>query len=158
MKKYRIGFICGFFDLLHDGHIDILRQAKEQCKYLIVAVGTDEFMKQRKGREPVLNYEQRIEIIRAIRYVDEVVEEVNLDKIAAYHLYHFDVMFAGEDHLDEPIYIEATQQLKKMGVETIYIPRKRKSSSTNIRNRVTMLAEISDIALNKNVHPGETAP
>ena len=48
--KYKKGFICGFFDLIHDGHIDILRQAKEQCEYLIVGVGTDEFMKERKGR------------------------------------------------------------------------------------------------------------
>ena len=61
--KYKKGFICGFFDLIHDGHIDILRQAKEQCEYLIVGVGTDEFMKERKGRNSVLTYEQRCTVV-----------------------------------------------------------------------------------------------
>ncbi len=136
MKKYQVGFICGFFDLLHDGHIDILKKAKENCEYLIVAVGTDEFMKQRKHRESILSYKQRVEIVKAIRYVDEVVEETDLDKIGAYEKYHFDVMFAGDDHLYEPIYVEATKKLKEMGVDTIYIPRNKSCSSTEIRNKV----------------------
>ena len=96
--KYKKGFICGFFDLIHDGHIDILRQAKEQCEYLIVGVGTDEFMKERKGRNSVLTYEQRCTVVKAIRYVDEVVPEEDLDKLAAWKKYQFDVMFAGDDH------------------------------------------------------------
>lgn len=139
MKPYKVGFICGFFDLLHDGHIDILRQAKEQCEYLIVAVGTDDFMIQRKHKNAILSYEQRVKIVKAIRYVDEVVPEKNLDKIAAYYEYHFDVMIAGEDHLIEPIYIEATKKLKTLGVDTIYIPRKINCSSTKIRNKIIML-------------------
>lgn len=136
MKKYKVGFICGFFDLLHDGHIDILKKAKENCEYLIVAVGTDEFMRERKHRESVLTFEQRVEIVKAIRYVDEVVEETDLDKIGAYKKYQFNVMFAGEDHLHEPIYIEATSKLKNMGVDTIYIPRHKKCSSTSIRSKI----------------------
>lgn len=139
MKKYKIGFICGFFDLLHDGHIDILRQAKEKCEYLIVAVGTDEFMQERKHRDSVLTYEQRIEIIKSIKYVDEVVAETNLDKVGAYRQFNFDVMFAGADHIDEPIYIQAAKELKTLGVDTIYVPRKKNSSSTDIRRRVIEL-------------------
>ena len=136
MKKYKIGFICGFFDLLHEGHIDILRQAKDRCEHLIVAVGTDEFMRERKHRESVLTYEQRVEIVKTIRYVDEVVEETDLDKISAYKKYKFNVMFAGDDHLLEPIYIQATKDLKSFGVDTIYIPRSKNISSTQIRKRI----------------------
>ena len=136
MKKYKIGFICGFFDLIHDGHIDILKQAKDKCEYLIVAVGTDEFMRERKHRESILTYEQRVEIVRAIKYVDEVVEETDLDKVGAYEKYHFNVMFAGDDHLDEQVYINATKELQSKGVDTIYIPRIKKCSSTGIRKRV----------------------
>lgn len=144
MKKYKVGFICGFFDLIHDGHIDILKKAKDNCEYLIVAVGTDEFMKQRKNRTSILTYEQRIEIVKSIRYVDEVVEETDLDKISAYNKHHFDVMFAGEDHLYEPIYIEASKKLKIMGVDTIYFPRNINCSSTDIRNKVVnMFTDIS---------------
>lgn len=136
MKKYKVGFVCGFFDILHDGHIDILRQAKEQCEYLIVAVGTDDFMRVRKGRDSVLSYEQRKEIVGAIRYVDLVVPETDLDKIAAYKKYNFDVMFAGNDHEFEPIYIETVRKLDKLGVDTIYIPRRRNISSTFVRERI----------------------
>jgi len=143
MKKYKKGFVCGFFDILHDGHIDILRQAKSQCEYLIVAVGTDDFMFKRKHRESILNYKQRVEIVKSIRYVDEVVPEVDLDKVAAFYKYNFDVMFAGEDHLNEKIYIEAKKHLKDLGVDTIYIPRKHDISSTSIRNKII---EIYDAA------------
>lgn len=135
MKKYKVGFICGFFDILHDGHIDILRKAKDQCDFLIVAVGTDEFMQVRKGRESVLSYDQRVEVVKAIRYVDQVVPEPDLDKIAAYHRYHFNVMFAGSDHEFEPAYIRTVDELNKLGVDTVYIPRQRDVSSTNIRRR-----------------------
>lgn len=137
---YKIGFLCGFFDILHDGHIDIIKQAKNECEYLIVAVGTDEFMLERKQRESILKYEQRIEIIRALKYVDKVVPETDLDKLKAYETYHFDVMFAGDDHLYEPLYIEATKKLKALGVETIYFPRKKKVSSSDIRKRVIKLS------------------
>lgn len=140
IKAYKRGFICGFFDILHDGHIDILRQAKEKCEHLIVAVGTDDLMLKRKQRRSILNYEQRVEIVKAIRYVDEVVPEKDLDKIAAYYKYFFDVMFAGDDHLDENIYVETAKYLKKMGVDTIYIPRRKKISSTDIRKRVIKIS------------------
>ena len=123
MKKYSKGFVCGFFDILHDGHIYILKQAKELCDYLIVAVGTDEFMRIRKKRESILSYEQRVTIVSAIKYVDEVVPEIDLDKISAYEKYHFDVMFAGDDHINETVYINAVEELAKRNVDTIYIPR-----------------------------------
>lgn len=136
MKKYKIGFVCGFFDIIHKGHIDMLKFAKDHCDYLIVGVGTDEFMVTRKNRQSVLEYEQRKNIVEAIKYVDLVVPETDLDKIGAYHKYHFDVMFAGDDHLYEPIYIEATKELKRLGVDTIYVPRTFHMSSTQLRERV----------------------
>lgn len=141
-KKYRIGFICGFFDIVHEGHISILKYAKEMCDYLIVAVGTDEFMRKRKNRESILTYEQRVEIVSAIRYVDEVVPENDLDKLAAYKKYHFDVMFVGEDHIGERLYIEVTKKLKELGVETIYVPHIHKISSTEIRAKVRNCTDI----------------
>lgn len=141
MKRYSKGFVCGFFDILHDGHIYILKQAKELCDYLIVAVGTDEFMKVRKHRESILNYTQRIEIVSAIKYVDRVVPETDLDKIAAYEKLHFDVMIAGEDHMNESVYINAVEELAKRGVDTVYIQRKGSISSTKIREKILSISE-----------------
>lgn len=141
MKKYRVGFICGFFDIIHEGHIEILSKAKSMCDFLIVAVGTDEFMQVRKNRMSVLSYEERVIIVKAIRYVDQVVPEEDLDKVAAYKKYHFDVMFAGDDHMGELAYQQVEKELLGYGVDTIYIPRINSMSSTYLRNRVK---EISD--------------
>lgn len=135
MKRYDVGFMCGFFDILHKGHIDSFKFAKQYCNHLIVAVGTDEFMISRKNRESVLSYEQRKSIVEAIKYVDEVIAEQDLDKIKAYHQLHFDVMFAGEDHKNENVYVKAESDLRKYGVDTIYIPRNYVMSSTVLRKR-----------------------
>lgn len=138
LKKYKKGFICGFFDILHDGHIQILKWAKDNCDELIVAVGTDEFMAQRKHRKPVLTYKQRIEVVSAVRYVDRVVAERDLDKLSAQKEYQFDVMFAGADHEDERIYIEAAKALQELGVDTLFYERSN-VSSTELRKRVMQI-------------------
>lgn len=95
-------------------------------------------MLERKQRETILTYEQRVKIVKAIKYVDEVVEETDLDKLAAYKKYNFDVMFAGEDHKNEPIYIEAAKSLKELGVDTIFYERNN-TSSTNLRIRAIQI-------------------
>lgn len=130
---YKIGYISGMFDVLHIGHISILKYAKSVCEHLIVAVGTDDFIRSRKKREPIMNYNDRVTIIRAIRYVDEVVPAIDLDKVAAQKKYHFDVMIAGDDHISEPIYISSEQALKRIGVDTLYFSRIPNVSSTNFR-------------------------
>lgn len=135
-KTYKVGYIAGMFDILHAGHIHILKYAKSQCDHLIVAVGTDEFMLTRKGRNSIMPYEERVEIIKAIRYVDQVVPETNLNKIGEYNKYHFNVMFSGDDHIYEETYIRTTDELKKLGVDTIFIPRVKNLSSTNIRENI----------------------
>lgn len=135
-KYYNIGFTAGIFDIFHIGHLETLKRAKERCNYLIVAVGTDEFLMWRKHRKPVMSYEERVEIIKAIKYVDKVVPETDLDKVKAYYDYHFDVMFAGDDHIDEAVYIEATKKLKELDVDTIYLPHLHEISSTLIREKI----------------------
>jgi glycerol-3-phosphate cytidylyltransferase len=133
-KKYRRGFIAGMFDIFHIGHLDLLCMAKEQCDYLIVAVGTDEFYRKRKQRQPIMPYSERAEIVKAIRYVDEVVEEIDLDKVGAYHKYHFDAMFSGNDHEFEDVYMQAAEELNKIGVDTIYMTRRGITSTILRRN------------------------
>ena len=95
-----IGYTTGVFDLFHIGHLNILKRAKEQCDYLIVGVSTDELVEQYKHKTPVIPYEERVEIIKSIRYVDEVVPQLNRDKYEAWEKYHFDRMFVGDpfDH------------------------------------------------------------
>lgn len=96
-KKYKVGYTAGVYDLFHIGHLNLLRRAKEQCEYLIVAVSTDELVQQYKNKTPVIPFSERKAIVEAIKYVDEVVPQTSRDKISAYEKHHFDVMFVGDD-------------------------------------------------------------
>jgi glycerol-3-phosphate cytidylyltransferase len=128
-EKYKIGFIAGIFDIFHIGHLDLLRKAKEQCEYLYVTVATDETTLRKKNHTPIIPYMERVEIVKAIKYVDEVVEEITLNKIEAFHKYHFDVLFAGEDHRNSPSYIETAKILNEYGVDIVFLSRIGTSST-----------------------------
>ncbi len=136
---YRKGFISGMFDPLHAGHIEIIKQAKSMCDFLIVAVGTDDFIRMRKNHEPLLPHSERCAIVEAIRYVDCVVSIENLDKVSMYQKYGFDVMFAGADHKFEKTYIDAAERLKLLGVDTVFFERYGAISSTSIKKRMISL-------------------
>lgn len=142
MKKYKLGYTTGVFDMFHAGHLHILKTAKEQCDYLIVGVSTDELVKKSKNHLPVIPYEDRVEIVKALRYVDEVVPQVNKDKMAAYHKYRFDAMFVGDDWKGSEIFTKCEEELKKYGAEVIYIPRIKGLSSTVIKERLEEIAQI----------------
>jgi len=127
---YTRGYTTGVFDLFHVGHLNILRKAKENCDYLIVGVSTDELVQSYKNRSPIIPYAERKAIIEAIRYVDEVVPQVTLDKFEAFLRLKFNVMFHGDDWKGSPLYIETEKQFNKMGVEMIYFPYTKGTSST----------------------------
>ena len=91
-----IGYTTGVFDLFHIGHLNILKKASSKCDKLIVGVTVDELV-QYKGKKAVIPFEERIEIIRSIKYVDMAVPQINMDKISAQKRYNFDIMFVGSD-------------------------------------------------------------
>lgn len=132
-KKYKIGYTAGVYDMFHVGHLNLLRRAKEQCDYLIVAVSTDELVQKTKNKTPVINLEDRMEIVKAIKYVDEVVPQYNKDKIAAYHKYKFDAMFVGDDWKGSELFSKCEAELKKYGTDVVYFPYTKKVSSTKLR-------------------------
>lgn len=130
MKKYKVGYTTGVFDLFHIGHLNILRRAKEQCEFLIVGVSTDELVEMYKHKTPIIPYEERIEIVEAIRYVDRVVPQTSMDKIEAWNEYHFDVMFHGSDWKETSMYDEVAKMLNSVGSEMIFLPHTEGTSST----------------------------
>ena len=111
-----IGYTAGVFDLFHVGHLNILKKAKEQCDHLIVAVSTDELVREYKRKAPVICFEERMEIVKAIRYADEVVPQVNRDKFAAWEKYHFNKMFVGDDWKGSPLFNEVEKKFRAVGV------------------------------------------
>lgn len=136
MKKYKIGYTTGVFDLFHVGHLNILEKSKEQCEKLIVAVCTDEYTQETKHITPVIPYENRAKIIAALKCVDEVVPMTFTDKKKAWELYHFDALFSGDDWKGTPRYNETEKQMAEIGVDVVYIPYTQGVSSTQIKQEL----------------------
>ena len=135
-KKYKIGYTTGVFDLFHIGHLNILRRAKELCDYLVVVVSTDELFEQYKHKTPIIPYEQRVEIVKAIRYVDEVVPQVTMDKIDAYKSIKFNAVFHGDDWKNSHLYEEIENKLNEINVDLVFLPHTDGISSTDINIKI----------------------
>ena len=133
MDKKIVGYTTGVFDLFHIGHLNILKRAKENCDYLIVGVSTDELVEEYKHKRPVISYDERKAIVSAIKYVDEVVPQINRDKLSAWEKYKFDRMFVGDDWKGSPLFIELEKEFKKRNVEIIYFPYTKGTSSTYLK-------------------------
>jgi glycerol-3-phosphate cytidylyltransferase len=136
---YKIGYTTGVFDLFHIGHLNILKQAKDMCEYLIVGVSTDELVQKYKHKLPVIPFEERIEILRSCRYVDEAIPQSSRNKIEAYQRILFNVMFVGDDWRGNPLFEETETILKEQGVDVIYFPYTQNISSSILRERVKRL-------------------
>ena len=135
-KKYKIGYTTGVFDMFHVGHLNVIRRAKEQCDFLIVGVSTDEIVLQYKHKLPVIPFEQRCEIVSAIRYVDKVVPQDNMDKYVAWEKYHFDAVFHGDDWKGSEMYNQIEKQLSEVGCDMVFLPHTDGVSSTDIVHRI----------------------
>ena len=137
-KKYNVGYIAGVFDLFHIGHLNMFKRAKEQCNYLIVGVVTDEGVIKNKHTNPFVPFEERIEMVRSCRYVDEAVEipleHYNTDE--AYRRYQFDVQFSGSDYANDPGWIAKKEFLRKKGSDMVFFPYTQSTSSTKIKDLI----------------------
>ncbi len=134
MDKKIIGYTTGVYDMFHVGHLNVIQRAKEHCDYLIVGVSTDELVQKEKNKTPVIPFEERVRIVSAIRYVDEVVPQHNKDKFAAWERLHFNKMFVGSDWKDTPQWKRFEEQFEPLGVEIVYLPYTLGVSSTSLTN------------------------
>ena len=129
-EKTIIGYTTGVFDMFHIGHLNILKRAKEQCDYLIVGVSTDEVVEEYKKKTPIIKFEERIAIVEAIKYVDEVVPQTTMDKMEAWKQLKFDVMFHGSDWKGSDMYNHIIETFNNIGVQVIFLPHTEGVSST----------------------------
>ncbi len=136
LKKYKIGYTAGVFDLFHIGHLNILRRSKELCEYLIVGVSTDEVVAKYKDRLPTINYADRAAIVEAIKYVDKVVPQKSMDKMLAWEDLKFDVMFHGDDWKGSPLYEKYKKEFEQIGVDLVFLPYTEGISSTDLKERL----------------------
>ena len=137
MKKNKIvGYTTGVFDMFHVGHLNILRRAKDQCDYLIVGVTTDELCESYKHKAPIIPYEERKAIVESIRYVDEVVPQIDRDKFGAWERIHFNRMFVGDDWKGSTLFSEVEKRFREVGVEIVYFPYTKGTSSSILREKI----------------------
>lgn len=135
-KKYKIGYTTGVFDMFHIGHLNILRRAKEQCDFLIVGVTTDELCISRKHKAPVISQAERAEIVGAIRFVDRVVLQEDMDKLTAVRKYHADVVFVGSDWKGTAAWDAYEKEFAKEGCDVVYLSHTDGISSTILREKI----------------------
>lgn len=137
MKKYKRGYTAGVYDMFHVGHLNVIMNAKQYCEYLIVAISTDEVVLKNKNKKPIINYEDRAKIVEAVRYVDEVVPQVDYsDKKTAAIKYGIDVMFVGDDWQGTEKWNRIERELSEIGVDVIYLPYTQSISSTILREKI----------------------
>lgn len=136
-KAYKMKRVItyGTFDLLHYGHINLLRRAKAFGDYLVVALSTDEFNWDQKHKKCYFDYGKRKQLLEAIRYVDLVIPENNWDqKCSDVHEYHIDTFVIGDDWQGKFDF------LKDEGVEVVYLPRTPEISTTQIKSDLNNVA------------------
>ena len=121
--------------MFHIGHLNLIKGAKEQCDFLIVGVTTDELALY-KNKAPIIPYEERSQIVAALRYVDKVVPQETMDKMQAYNKYKFDVVFVGDDWKNTDKWNKIEEDFKKVNVDVVYFPYTKGTSSTILREKL----------------------
>ena len=133
MKKNIKGYTTGVYDLFHIGHLNVLKEAKKHCDFLVVGVTTDELSLSYKGKKPVIPFNERIEIIRSLKYVDEAVKQDSMDKFMAWQKIKFNRMYVGDDWKGTQKWIDLEKKFKKINVDIIYFPYTKNTSSTLLK-------------------------
>lgn len=136
VKKYKIGYTTGVYDMFHIGHLNLIKRAKEQCDFLIVGVTTDELCITRKNKKPIICEENRVAIIDSIKYVDQVVRQRNMDKLTAVKKYNVDVVFVGSDWKGTSSWEEYEKEFIKVGCSVVYLKHTDGISSTILTERL----------------------
>lgn len=128
-----IGYTTGVYDMFHVGHLRLLERAKSYCDRLVVGVTTDELSLSIKGKSPIIPFHERVEIVSALRCVNEVLPQITMDKFAAWEVIRFQRMFVGDDWKGNPKWVDMEMQFKVLGVELVYFPYTEHVSSSILR-------------------------
>ncbi len=131
----KVGFTCSTFDLLHAGHVQMLRDAKEQCDYLICALQLDPSVDRKEKNAPIQTIVERYTQLKAVGYVDEIIPyQTECDLMDILSLYHIDVRILGEEYRDKEF--TGKDICRKRDIELYFNKRDHRFSSSDLRNRV----------------------
>lgn len=137
--KKIIGYTTGVFDMFHIGHLNLLKKTKEKCDWLIVGVCTDELVRELKDKDPIIPFEERVEIVKNISCVDEVIPQEKIDEIGDFHRLGFNIMFKGDDWKGTDKWNNLEKEFKILGVNVIYFGYTKHISSTKLRKILELI-------------------
>lgn len=133
-SQVKIGYLSGTFDLFHIGHLNMLRRAKQYCDYLVVGVHKDA---SHKGKTAFIPFEERVDIVRNIKYVDQVIESEPEDSdVWTKGIVKYDYLFVGSDYKGTERFNRYEEYFKDKSVEIIYFPYTQGTSSTQLRKAI----------------------
>lgn len=140
MSKTIVGYTSGVYDLFHIGHLNLLKNAKGLCDKLIVGVSVDKLVEY-KHKHSVIPFEERIEIVRNIKFVDAAIPQEELDKFKMWEKLHFDILFVGDDWFKSPSWQEMEKKFDEVGVRVVYFPYTKGTSSTLLNETLKKLRD-----------------
>jgi len=133
MRQGRVGYVPGVFDMFHIGHLNILRNARLACDYLVAGVVSDDRAFDAKGQAPIVPLAERLEIVSSVRFVDEAVVEDVPEKLEMWERIRFDVIIKGDDWRGTAKGDKLERDFAAVGVEVVYLPYTMHTSSTMLR-------------------------
>ncbi len=141
MAKHEIiGYTAGVFDLFHIGHLNLLKNAKGMCDRLIVGVTVDDLVLY-KNKRAVIPFNERIEIVRSIKYVDAAIPQEDMDKAAMCKKLNADILFVGDAWYKTPKWEILQKELEELGIRIIYFPYTKGTSSTLLNETLNNLRD-----------------
>ncbi|WP_181188403.1 adenylyltransferase/cytidyltransferase family protein [Actinopolyspora mortivallis] len=138
MNRPVVGYAPGAYDMFHVGHLRVLERARSECDLLVAGVATDDVVSSAKERPPVIPFEERLEIVSSIRYVDQAVPDPHVDKYLTWQRIGFHVLFKGDDWRGTTRGRELEAKLARVGVRVVYFPYTDSVSSTLLRRRLSV--------------------
>lgn len=134
-----VGYLSGTFDLFHIGHLNILKRAKENCDYLVVGIHRDG---SHKGKKTFIPFEERMEIVKSIKYVDEVIESEREDcDVYLKGRVKYDRLFVGSDYKGTERFNRYEKLFEGTGVQIVYFPYTKGTSSTQLRDALELIGK-----------------
>ena len=136
MNKYKVGYTSGVYDMFHIGHLNVLKNAKSMCDFLIVGVSTDDVVELNKNKKPVIPFGDRASIVGAIKYVDLVIPQTGYDvdcKLKTVLEHNVDVVFVGSDWQGTKKWDDIEKKLGDVGCKVVYLPHTDGISTTILR-------------------------
>ena len=131
-----IGYTQGTFDMFHIGHLNLIKNAKRHCDYLVVGVNSDDLVESYKNKRPIIPLDERVEIMRAIKYVDEVIVTNTLDKKEIWEKVRFNEIYIGDDWKGNERWEKTGKEMEQLRAKLVFLPYTKDTSSTMLREKL----------------------